>query len=213
MTRRQALASPEPDVGNAWRGRGLGGTIRAMQGAPLPYPNPPLRDGSIGLRKWSEADTECVRLAGTDPRIPKGTSVPATFTLADGLDFIHRQWSRVENGEGVTQAIVEVDTDRAIGLVWVALRPQVHVGGLGYWVVPPDRGRGAATTAVRLVAPWAMDALDLRRIEAWVEPENLSSQHVLISAGFQQEGRLRNFLTVRGKSSDALVYSVIAPER
>jgi ribosomal-protein-alanine N-acetyltransferase len=180
---------------------------------PLPYPDPPLHDGRIGLRKWREADVECIRLAGTDPDIPKGTTVPATFTSAEGLAFIHRQWSRVENGEGVTQAIVEVDGDRAIGLMWVALRPQRHVGGLGYWVVPPERGQGVATAAVHLVIPWAMATLDLQRLEAWVDPDNLPSQSVLRSAGFQQEGRLRNFLTFEGKASDALVFSVISPKR
>jgi ribosomal-protein-alanine N-acetyltransferase len=180
---------------------------------PLSYPNPPLRDGPIGLRKWQEADVECIRLASSDPRIPKGTTVPSLFTSAEGLAFIHRQWSRVENGEGVTQAIVEVESDRAIGLMWVALRPQKNVGGLGYWIVPPDRGRGAAIAAVRLITPWALDALNLHRLEAWVEPDNLPSQRVLRSAGFQQEGRLRNFLTVDNTPSDALVFSVITPER
>jgi len=154
-----------------------------------------------------------VQLAGTDPRILDGTSVPVTFTPAKGMDFVRRQWSRVENGEGVTQAIVEQDTDRAIGLMWVALRPQTHVGGLGYWIVPQERGRGAATAAVRLVVPWASRALNLNRIEAWVEPDNLPSQRVLLSAGFQQEGRLRNFLTVDGSATDALVFSSISPER
>lgn len=81
---------------------------------------------------------------------------------------------------------------------------------LGYWIVPEARGRGAGTAAVRLVAPWALEALDLRRLEAWVEPDNEASQHVLRSAGFQQEGRLRNFLTLDGGSSDALVFSVIS---
>lgn len=183
-----------------------------MPDEPLPYPDPPLSDGRIGLRRWNEADVECIRLAGTDPDIPRGTTVPATFAPAEGVAFIHRQWRRVENGEGVSQAIVEVDSDRAIGLMWVALRPQRHVGGLGYWIVPPERGKGIATAAVRLVIPWALDALDLRRLEAWVEPGNLPSQRVLRSAGFQQEGRLRNFLTIDGGSSDALVFSVIPPE-
>lgn len=172
-----------------------------------------MSDGRIGLRRFDEGDVECIRLAGSDPDIPKGTTVPATFTPAEGLAFIHRQWSRAENGEGVSQAIVEVDSDRAIGLIWVALRPQRHVGGLGYWIVPPERGQGVATAAARLVIPWALVALDLRRLEAWVEPENLASQRVLRSAGFQQEGRLRNFFTIEGRSSDALVFAVIAPER
>jgi [ribosomal protein S5]-alanine N-acetyltransferase len=98
---------------------------------PLPYPDPQLSDRRVGLRRWHEADVECIRLAGTDPDIPKGTTVPATFSPAEGLAFIHRQWSRAEHGAGVSQAIVKVDSDRAIGLIWVALRPQRHVGGLG----------------------------------------------------------------------------------
>lgn len=184
-----------------------------MPDEPLSYPDPPLSDGRVALRRWREADVECVRLAGTDPDIPKGTTVPATFTPADGLAFIHRQWGRVQNGEGVTQAIVEAHSDRAIGLMWVALRPQPHVGGMGYWIVPSERGQGVATAAVRLVVPWALDALDLRRLEAWVQPENLASQRVLRNAGFQQEGRLRNFLNIGGEASDALVFSTIRPER
>jgi [ribosomal protein S5]-alanine N-acetyltransferase len=189
-----------------------GGRIRAVPpDDPLPYPEPPLSDGRIGLRRWREADIECIRLAATDPDIPQGTSVPTSFTPANGLTFIHRQWSRAENGEGVSQAIIEVDIDRAIGLMWVTLRPQRHVGGLGYWIIPPERGQGVATAAVRLVVPWALDALHLNRLEAWVEPENLASQRVLRSAGFQQEGRLRDVLTIKDRPSDALVFSVIPP--
>jgi [ribosomal protein S5]-alanine N-acetyltransferase len=176
---------------------------------PLPYPEPPLSDGSTGLRRWRESDTDCVRLASMDPTIPSGTTVPATFSPEEGLAFIRRQLDRVESGEGVSQAIVKVGSDRAIGLMWVAIRPQPHVAGLGYWVVPPERGRGAATGAVRLIVPWAMKTLALQRLEAWTEPDNLASQAVLRSAGFQEEGRLRNFLNVDGRPCDALVFSVV----
>lgn len=179
----------------------------------LPYPDPPLSDGRIGMRRWQEDDVDCIRLASMDPEIPKGTTVPLPFTTAEGLAFIHRQWSRVRNGEGVTQAIVEAKSDRAIGLMWVALRPQPHVGGLGYWIIPPSRGQGVATAAVRLIAPWALAALNLRRLEAWVEPQNMASQHVLRNAGFQQEGRLRNFFNKANETSDALVFSAIPQSR
>jgi [ribosomal protein S5]-alanine N-acetyltransferase len=180
---------------------------------PLAYPSPPLGDGRIGLRRWREADIDCVRLAGMDPDIPNGTTVPATFTPAGGLAFIHRQWARAKSGEGVSQAVVDLDSDRAVGLMWISLRPQPYVGGLGYWIVPPERGRGVATAAVRLLIPWAFAAFSLRRLEAWVQPENVPSQHVLRRVGFEQEGRLRNFLTIAGRSSDALVFSVIPDER
>ena len=183
-----------------------------MPTKPLPYPDPGLSDGGIGLRRWREEDIDCIRLAGTDPAVTKGTTVPAAYTPEEGRAFIRRQWERADNGEGVSQAIVKIDNDRAIGLMWVAMRPQPHVGGLGYWVVPPERGQGAATAAVDLVVPWALDVLDLRRLEAWVEPENVASQRVLRRAGFQEEGRLRNFLTIDDRPADALVFSIIAPK-
>ncbi|MCB0907741.1 MAG: GNAT family N-acetyltransferase [Nocardioidaceae bacterium] len=176
---------------------------------PLPYPDPPLGDGRIGLRPWLETDLECVRLAATDPVIPRGTTVPSPFSPSEALAFIHRQWQRREDHEGVSQAIVDLPTDTAVGLLWLALRPQPGVGGLGYWVVPSHRGRGAATAAVRLLVPWALATLRLHRLEAWVEPDNHASQRVLAACGFQHEGRLRNFLLVDAKPTDALVYAVI----
>ncbi len=183
-----------------------------MSGVSLPYPSSPLSDGRIRVRPWAEEDLDCVRAASSDPVIPEGTTIPATFTEEEGLAFIHRQWSRADDGVGVSQAVVDVTTGRAIGLVVVSLRPQPHVGGLGYWIIPAARGRGAATAAIRMVAPWALQALDLRRLEAWVAPDNHASQRVLVNAGFEPEGRLRNFLATDGEASDALVYSRIPPQ-
>jgi [ribosomal protein S5]-alanine N-acetyltransferase len=63
-----------------------------MPAEPLPYPDPPLGDGRISLRRWQEADVECIRRAGADPDIPRDTTVPAEYTPAAGLAFIRRQW-------------------------------------------------------------------------------------------------------------------------
>ena len=175
----------------------------------LAYPQPQLGDGGFGLRRWSNADLDCIREASTDLAITSRTSVPQEFTPAEGIAFIHRQWSRADDGVGVSQAIVETQTDRAVGLVIVSLRPQSRVGGLGYWLTPSARGTGAATAAVRLVGPWALKSLYLQRLEAWVDPENVASQRVLSNAGFQQEGRLRNFFSTPDGVSDALVFSLV----
>ena len=175
----------------------------------LTYPRPELADGLVRLRRWSEGDLDCIREAGADPEIPNGTTVPADFTPAEGLAFIQRQWSRATDGVGVSQAVVDVKGGRAVGLVIVSLRPQSGVGGLGYWVVPSARGAGMATSAVQLVGRWALSSLHLDRLEAWVDPANIASQHVLVHAGFQEEGRLRNFLRTKAGPSDALVFSLI----
>ena len=180
-----------------------------MAPAPLPYPAPPLSDDLVTLRPWSEGDVDCVRQASSDPGIPQGTTVPAIWTPQEGLAFVHRQQSRATDGTGVSMAVVEAASGRAVGLVVVMLRPQARVAGLGYWVVPGARRRGLAGAAVRLVVPWALPALDLQRLEAWVVPDNLASRAVLAAAGFREEGLLRSFLSGPDGPLDAVVCSVV----
>src|SRR5919198_176179 len=56
----------------------------------LSYPDPPLTDGAVVLRRWAESDIGCVEEASRDPHIPEGTTVPASFTVADGLARLER---------------------------------------------------------------------------------------------------------------------------
>jgi ribosomal-protein-alanine N-acetyltransferase len=176
----------------------------------LHYPLPELSDGPTLLRQWSLDDAGCIAEASTDPRIPEGTTVPAEYTPDEGRAFIERQWSRLDNGEGLSLAMSSSVTRTAIGLIVLQLRPQNGVAGIGYWVVPSQRGHGHAPRAVRLVTEWALSHAGLSRVEAWVEPGNSASQHVLISAGYEHEGTLRSFLSFPTRRADAMVFSFIA---
>jgi len=59
---------------------------------------------------------------------------------------------------------------------------------LGYFLLPPARGRGHATTAVRLLVRMGFDQLLLNRIRAACDADNLASANVLRRAGLQLEG-------------------------
>lgn len=83
----------------------------------LSYPDPPLTDGTVVLRRWAESDIGCVEEASRDPHIPEGTTVPARFTVADGLAWIERQWGRADNGEGLSLATADASSDDALGAV------------------------------------------------------------------------------------------------
>lgn len=180
--------------------------------AGLRYPAPDLTDGSTCLRAWTLDDLECVEEASSDPRIPEGTTVPAVYTAVAGREFIERQWSRVESGEGLSLAIAPQSTPAAIGLVVLTLRPQAGVAGIGYWVVPSARGGGHASRAVQLLSDWALSEAGIARVEAWVEPENLASQRVLTTAGFECEGTLRSFLAFATRRADAMVFSRVGTD-
>jgi [ribosomal protein S5]-alanine N-acetyltransferase len=178
--------------------------------APLVYPDPELSDGEVRLRRWQPKDLECVRQAATDPRIPLFTSVPEVFSAEAALAFIERQWRRLEDGAGISMAIAQASTDLAVGSIWVGFRAHHGVVALGYWVVPDARGRGVGGRAARLAGDWVLGYEGIARVEALVQPENVPSQRLLVSAGFVCEGVLRSLLSFGSSRSDAVVYSRVA---
>jgi [ribosomal protein S5]-alanine N-acetyltransferase len=155
-------------------------------------------------------DLDCVRQAALDPGIPQGTTVPAVYSPQAAMDFVVRQWARLESGEGISLAVADAEHDVARGLALVTLREQPGVAGIGYWIVPGARRRSLATHAVALLSDWALRTLAIARLEAWVEPENEPSLRVLAAAGFVREGVLRSFLCLGGRRADAVVLARIA---
>jgi RimJ/RimL family protein N-acetyltransferase len=182
----------------------------------LSYPVEGLTDGVVTLRPWRLSDLPCVEEASRDARIPEGTTVPAQYTVAEGLAYIRRQWTRVDGGRAVSMAIARTgtdtgaDADSAVGQLFLTMRPQPGVVGLGYWLVPSARGAGLTSRAVTLATDWALGELGLDRVEAWVEPRNEPSARTLLRAGFQREGRLRSFLLIGSRRADVDVFSRVA---
>jgi ribosomal-protein-alanine N-acetyltransferase len=175
----------------------------------LSYPDPPLSDGAVLLRRWTESDIGCVEEASWDARIPQGTTVPASFTVADGLAWIERQWGRADNGEGLSLAIADATSAEALGAIVLMFRRQPGSVDIGYWLIERARGRRLASHAVALLARWALTDAGLARVEALVEPGNTASQRVLESVGFRREGHLRSYLVFNTRRADAVIYSLL----
>jgi ribosomal-protein-alanine N-acetyltransferase len=153
-------------------------------------------------------DLGCVEEAAQDPDIPRGTTVPATFTPAEGMAWIERQWSRHDDGTGLSQAIADAVSNVALGAVVLMARKPGTVE-IGYWLIPGARGRGFGSRAVDLLARWAVTEAALARVEALVAPDNISSQRVLEKAGFRREGHLRSYLVFERQRADAHMYSLL----
>jgi RimJ/RimL family protein N-acetyltransferase len=175
----------------------------------LAYPDPPLTDGTVLLRRWAEDDLACVEEGSRDPDIPQGTTVPATFTPVEGRAWIERQWGRREQGQGLSLAVADAESDEALGNINLLLRRQPGTAELGYWLVERVRGRGLGSRAVGLLSRWAVTDAGLARVEAFVLPGNTASRRVLEKAGFRREGLLRSYLVVGDRRADALIYSLL----
>ncbi len=88
-------------------------------------------------------------------------------------------------------------------------RGVMQSASLGYWVGHRYRRRGYTRAAVRAVASYAFERLDLHRIEAACIPANEASRSLLESLGFRLEGYARNYLKIDGAWRDHLLFALL----
>jgi RimJ/RimL family protein N-acetyltransferase len=176
---------------------------------PIEFPIEGLSDGSVRLRLIAEADLAAIVAACQDPEIARWTHVPDPYTDADARHWSDEQDRLRREGSELHLLVVEDDTDRLLGAIGLTVDAGEGRGVLGYWVAAEARGSGVASRAVRLLASWALDELELGRVQLNVEPENEASLRVAESTGFTREGMLRSYAVIKGRRRDMVVFSLL----
>jgi ribosomal-protein-alanine N-acetyltransferase len=101
------------------------------------------------------------------------------------------------------------EPEAAVG--WISLRVNERtplVGEVGYSLLPPGRGFGYASEALRLVIDEAFSEGELDEVQACIVPENVASRSVLDRTGFREERLLRGGAVIRGRHVDVLLFSL-----
>lgn len=83
---------------------------------------------------------------------------------------------------------------------------------MGYALGREHWGQGYMHEALQALLGYSFEVLDLRRIEADVDPRNASSIQTLERLGFQREGFLRERWEVNGEIQDAFFYGLLRPQ-
>ncbi|MFZ0041079.1 MAG: GNAT family protein [Solirubrobacteraceae bacterium] len=171
----------------------------------LPLPELPAA-ATPRLRPWGERDVAVLLAAGHDPVISRYRySLPSTPEAA-------HEWivsTETDRDHGTRLELAIKDTATPVGSI--SLTDLEHGNAMvRYWLLPEGRGRGLATTALRLLARWGFATLALGRLAAFVELDNTASRAVLERAGFLCEGRLRQHMTDHaGNRVDTFLYSLL----
>jgi RimJ/RimL family protein N-acetyltransferase len=176
-------------------------------------PDGRLTDGVVTLRPLAPQDTEPlhalyaiddVRAASTraDP--------PDVATVARLCGHAGANWLAGIRAHLVVEDAPSGEFAGEIGLFNLSPTGEAMVG---YAILPPWRGRGFATRAVRLLSAWALGPAGLARVVAGTDPANSASQRVLSGAGFTREGYQRGHLpTAGGGRADVVSYALLATD-
>lgn len=83
---------------------------------------------------------------------------------------------------------------------------------LGYVLTKEFWGHGYTTQAVEETKRTCFKDLNVNRIEAFVDPENIASQRVLEKAGFIREGLMRKCIISKGILKDRYIFSFLSTD-
>jgi RimJ/RimL family protein N-acetyltransferase len=156
---------------------------------------PTLQYGLVTLRPSAEKDIDAIFNACQDPLIPQFTTVPATYTIDHAIDFVRSDpFSFAERRE--LRFVIDYgngDDVKFAGVISLhTINIKNHTAEVGYWMDKSLRGKGIGTIAAKMITDYGFRSLGFRRIDGLVDVDNLASQKLLTSAGFQKEGILRN---------------------
>lgn len=185
---------------------------------------PTLKSGAVTLRPVKPGDTEDIYRAAQDPEVARFTSLPANYTLDMAIAFSgDRSQSRLENrteliflieyAEDILQelAISKKSSDNHLsesnfhniesnpkfaGVISLhTIDIPNHRAEIGYWLAKEARNKGIGTAAAELITEYGLITMGFRRIEALVNDQNEASKRLLLKAGYEFEGVMKQYLT------------------
>lgn len=153
------------------------------------------------------SDAEDVHRAVQDPEIPRWTTVPTPYTLADAESWTASAasgWSL----DSPHWSIRSVPDDAFLGAMtlFAAGRATWEVG---YWMAAGHRGNGYMTEAARLATTAAFERLGATRVQWDAIVGNWGSWKAVWRNGFRREGVRRALTDPRGRVQDHWTASLV----
>lgn len=134
--------------------------------------------------------------------------------LPDVEEKIKWYKSIYKEATGVRWGITMKDTGTVIGSCgFLNMLTKHYRAEVGYELSKAYWGQGIASEALESVVHYGFQHLQLERIQALIEPANISSQKLVERQGFIKEGLLRHYEYTCGKFDDLLMYSILKNDR
>jgi [ribosomal protein S5]-alanine N-acetyltransferase len=171
---------------------------------------PVLETDRLILREATEEDANDMYVYLSDQLVVKHMGISACETPEEVLGEIEWYKSIYRNGTGIRWGITLKDSGKVIGSCGFLNRNSKHYRSeVGYELSREHWGKGIANEALERVLEFGFEQLGLERIEALIEPKNLSSQKLVERQGFTREGLLRHYEYTNGKFDDLYMYSIL----
>ena len=115
----------------------------------------------------------------------------------------HHGFLVIQRGSGGIAGVININD---------VIRGAFQSASLGYYAFEPYAGQGLMYGGMLLVLQHAFTKLKLHRLEANIQPENLSSIALVKKCGFVREGLSRRMLKVQGRWRDHERWAILGED-
>lgn len=175
--------------------------------------NTELHTERLYLRKMDPSDSPSLFRIWSDPDVTEFMNIDQFTDESQAREMIQFLNNLSDEDQAIRFTIIEKESGQIIGSGGYNFLDMEHAKAeIGYDIAKDYWGKGYATEAVGTLLEYAFSALSLNRVEAKVEPQNVSSIKVLQKLRFTHEGTLRQYEKIKGKFKDISIYSKLAAD-
>jgi RimJ/RimL family protein N-acetyltransferase len=179
------------------------------------YPSvfPVLATDRLLLRETAPRDVEAVFEMESDPVAMRFWSRPPMQEIAEAQLSVERSMTYFGARVGIRWSITRPGEDRLLGHVSLFnFHEPSDRGDIGYGLMRAHWGQGIMNEALTAVIDYAFGPLELRRLEADIDPANAASLRAVERLGFRREGLLKERWQVGETISDSVLLGLLARE-
>lgn len=174
---------------------------------------PTLETERLILRKVTKEDIEDMYLYGSDEEVSKYVTWNTHETIADTKGFVEFVLNKYENKQVSPWGIEYKENGKFIGTIdFVWWQPDHKIAEIGYVISKDYWGKGLTTEVAKELVKFGFEEMDLVRVQARCDVENIASARVMEKAGMTLEGIIRKGIFVKGEHRDLKMYSILKEE-
>ncbi|MBB5017149.1 RimJ/RimL family protein N-acetyltransferase [Chitinivorax tropicus] len=132
------------------------------------------------------------------------------YTLDDARIWVVSRIGAWQHATAFDFAVERVEDNMLLGNVGLNTVSSTHrYASMNFWIRTDACGQGVASSAMKLVAAFGFDVLNLARVELAIKTDNMAARKAAHNAGAAFEANARNRLQLAGKPVEAALYSLI----
>lgn len=174
---------------------------------------PTLESERLLVRMVEEADLAAVFKVHANDEVTRFLPYPTWRDMSEAHDWYERAMGHQANAQAMQFVIVEKRSGAAIGTCLLfRFERDSRRAEIGYSLGHEHWRSGYMREALSSVLEYAFGTLDLRRVEAEIDPRNAGSEKLLTRLGFKKEGLLRQRWQMKGEIKDAAFFGLLRDE-